>query len=519
MKRYIYIIGIILLTGWLASPMTSCQRTTSSDDDVLSLRFSSDTLLFDTVFTTMGSTTRQVRVYNPTSHDVRLNTVSLRGGSDSRFRLNVDGDTARVARDVVIAAHDSIFIFAQVTINPNAATTPFLVDDAIVFTTSTAQQELPVVAFGRNAVYHVPDQVTYDAYGNAYPYSIIDCEEWNHTLPHVVMGYALVYAGSTLSLQAGEALYFDRDATLWVYDDATLSVHGTYEQPVRFTSIRHDGYYDYLAGQWGYLWLSAGSKNNVIDWAVIENGTYGLVVDTNVNDSPTLTITNSHVANHDMAGIVGQGAWIVGDNLLVDNCGLATVVFQLGGRYALNNSTLADYWSIRGSSRSNAHVILNNWYLDANNALQLRTLEQCDFNNCLIYGNLNSDDGEIFFNLEEGAVANINFDHCLIKSTVATNYATLTATLTDKDPLFVDADNRDYRLGSESPALGAGSSSHVTIPYDLNRQPRQDPPAIGCYEWVDTTATTTPRPCITMASPAQIIKNIKRITVAAPLHQ
>ena len=205
-------------------------------DSSVRLAFSEDTVTFDTVFTTMATITRQVKVYNRYDEPLLIERVSLRGGGASRFRINVDGDTSRVARDVEIGAGDSIFIFIQANINPNDQTSPFLVEDAIVFDFNKKQQQLPLTAYGRNAVYHHPTHphsvyyLQMNARGGIdtvwIPYSIVDCAGWDHTRPHVIIGYAVVNSNETLHLTAGDELYFANDACLWVYDSATLDVRG-----------------------------------------------------------------------------------------------------------------------------------------------------------------------------------------------------------------------------------------------------------------------------------------------------
>ncbi len=194
-----------------------------------------------------------------------------------------------------------------------------------------------------------------------------------------------------------------------------------------------------------------------------------------------------------MAGMVGQGAYIVADNVLIDNCGISTLSLQLGGRYVLSNSTFADQWGYRGNNRSTASVVLNNWYESADGVEVYRDLQECWFRNCIIYGNYASShiSGEIKFDFREGAQHNVRFDHCLILSPIAADHAVLNNTMTDSVPRFLDDRGRDYRLQSESPALGAGSMDYVTIPHDLLHQPRLNPPAIGCFEWQDTSSASS----------------------------
>ena len=112
---------------------TSCVKEDEYLESLHELQFSVDTLSFDTVFTTLGSTTKQVKVYNTSNRPIKFDKVSLKEGGNSRFRINVDGDTSLVIRDFTIASHDSAFIFVRVNINPNSSTSPFLVEDGIVF--------------------------------------------------------------------------------------------------------------------------------------------------------------------------------------------------------------------------------------------------------------------------------------------------------------------------------------------------------------------------------------------------
>lgn len=496
MCKYILLFALLVaLTPWVT---TSCVKEGAYlTDSSARLQFSMDTIAFDTVFTTVGTTTQVVMVYNVYDQPMLIESVSLREGYASRFRLNVDGDTSMVVRDKVIAPHDSIFVFVRACINPNSALEPFLVEDAIEFEFNQKVQELPLTAYGRNAIYHNPTDSLYYAYINEmgrpdtmwYPYSVIDCENWDHTRPHVIFGYGRVPAGKTLHLQPGETLYFGSNAFLWV--QGSLDARGACGSPVTFTSMRHDGYRDTLPGQWGYVWLATGSVDNVVDWARVENGTVGFLVDTNVNGNPTLTITNSVVECHSTAGIIGQGAVIEGDNLLVADCGVALMSLQYGGSYRFSNSTFANYW--RYDTRKNPSLVLNNHYdyTDGNmTTIYPRDLRRADFRNCIIYGNYNGMDGvgEIDFQAIPQAMFNVSFDHCVLRTGVLdSNDYPDAALIINRDPEFVDVRSREYHLMPASPALGAGKSAFVTRAYDLDGRIRNNPPTIGAYEYRDTS--------------------------------
>ena len=442
-------IAFLLLLPCLWLVPASCQKEVGNVGSVEGLALSCDTLAFDTVFTQMGTTTKQFKIYNRGTEGVTLEEVTLAGGRASRFRLNVDGDTSMVARAIEIAAGDSVFVFVRANIKPNLSTEPFLIEDAVVMRGTGGELRLPLTAYGRNAIYHVPtDTISYadgtpliDMFGRPYAYSVIDCDNWRHDLPHVVVGYAVVDSRCTLRLEEGDELYFCDDAVLWVYDSATLVAMGSDERPVLFTSVRHDGRYDQLPGQWGYVWLSAGSKDNVMDRVRVENAYVGILADSCVGGSPTLSISNSQICNHTLAGLLGQTARMEGYNLLVSNCGTATVVMQYGGDYTFGQCTFADYW--RYGTRTNPSVLVTNTR-EYEGALYVWPM-RAHMHDCIIYGS--RPEGELLVDLNDYAAIDTLFRHCLVRGGAW-----------DEDPLFVAPQSGNYRLREGSPAMGMGYS-------------------------------------------------------------
>lgn len=475
-------IPMLLMAVFVA--VSAMMSTTScvKEEDYLEgkiddLSFSVDTLRFDTVFTTIGSTTKSFKVYNRGTSPVNLTNVTLLGGSASRYRINVDGDTSFVATDVEIAAGDSIFVFVRVNINPNSMSEPFLVEDAVVFSIAgKGKTELPLMAFGRNAVYHIPTNSI--MIGNdKYHYSVINCSEWDNTKPHVVLGYAVVDEDSVLNLSSGAEVYFSNNACLWVYAGGTLHVNAASVNPAVFTSLRRDGHYKSLPGQWQGIWLSAGSKDNYINGAVIENAVVGLSVDTVVNNNPTLTILNTKVRNMTVAGIYGRGTRIEGENLLVTNCGTATLALTLGGDYKFGNSTMANYWNY--TSRKSPSIVMSNWYEDINGNIQFRPLTRAEFNNCIIYGSMEE---ELFMDRNDMAAFNCSFNNCLIRTRIEMTDI-FSNTILNKDPLFKSIHDEDYRVDLYSPAIDKGNYAYIVLPYDLAGNLRCDYPTIGAYEF------------------------------------
>lgn len=423
MKRLWYIL-LLAVIPWFS---LSCEKENYVGENKVKLEFSVDTVAFDTLFTTIGSTTRQVKVYNRSNRDVVIGSITLADGRQSPFRLNVDGDTSMVARNVEIMAGDSIFIFIQANLRYDTIhTLPFIVSDAIMFSNG---QRLPVSAWGRNAVYHRAPAGSW--------VHVIDCDNWDHTRPHVFLDTAAIDSTFTLTLNAGEELYFANNAMLLVWRDGRLVVNGTADNPVVFTSLRHDGWYSFLPGQWSCVLFYDGSTGNVIDHAVVENGTGGL----RAMYGAEVTVSNTVVRNMSDCGLIGQGSAMTGTNLLVYDCMTSFLVMD-GGNYSFTGCTFADYW--RYSTRSLQSVVLTNYILNADGSVaSTGDLTAANFTDCIIYGNYG--EGEFLAAGIEGVQLNYSLTHCLVKGGDW-----------DEDPMFEDVENDNYRLRDGSPAAGIG---------------------------------------------------------------
>ncbi|HNL37873.1 MAG TPA: hypothetical protein PKH43_02030, partial [Saprospiraceae bacterium] len=135
--------------------LTCCQKERFTTDPNDRLEFSTDTLHFDTVFTQLGSATRTLKIYNRHKESLRVSRIFLENGAASRFNLNVDGLPGREHRDIEIAPNDSLYIFAEVTINPDnpLSASPFIIDENLVFETNGNTQKVVLEAWGQNANY------------------------------------------------------------------------------------------------------------------------------------------------------------------------------------------------------------------------------------------------------------------------------------------------------------------------------------------------------------------------------
>jgi hypothetical protein len=261
--------------------VSSCKKDDLLTDSSAKLEFSADTVIFDTIFTSLGSTTKQLKIYNRNSRPINVSSIRLAGGNSSPYRLNVDGIPGKSFSNVEVAGKDSLFIFVEVTIDPNSSLTPYLVMDSIVFETNGNMQDVDLVAFGQNARFIIADRAIQT--GNSFiPYALLDTNlnttiTWDNVLPYVIYGgYAVVDSTQTLVIQPGTKIYFGNNSGLWVYRYGTIKVQGNISEPVKFEGVRRESYYQDVPGQWDRIWINEGSDQNEITYAEIRNGFIGL---------------------------------------------------------------------------------------------------------------------------------------------------------------------------------------------------------------------------------------------------
>jgi hypothetical protein len=484
----------LLLFFFVASALlfSGCRKDEILDDPSAKLEFSTDSVTFDTVFTTVGSTTKLFKIYNVHSQPLNISRIALATGSSSQFRINVDGVSAVSHTDVELLANDSLFIFVQVTVNPLNSNSPLLIRDSIIFETNGNIQDVNLIAIGQDVYLHRPDHFP----TNGFPdYSIIGCNEvWTNDKPHLIFGYAVVDSGCKLTMNPGTRVHLHNGAVLWVYQDGSLEINGMKGSEVVIQGDRLEQAYKDVPGQWGKIWMMKGSKDNSINYAIIKNGSIGIQVDSGfASPNYTLKLSNTIVKNMLAAGIYGQGAHMWSSNCVFANCGQYVAALTLGGSYKFEHCTFANYYnfntggSTSSGSRSTPLLIMNNYYIDVANTLQIRDMDSCYFGNCILYGDLDEEIGMDTSTLAPGGFS-YEFDHSLIKTTRSTPSGShYNVAYKNVDPGFKDISANDYQLKvTSSNSIDKGETS-IFVGFDLNNQPRPNPttsiPDLGAYEF------------------------------------
>ncbi len=511
MKKYFLIIPTVLITIIFASCRDDFAFSQSTGD----LVFSQDTVFLDTVFTNIGSSTRTFKVYNNSSDDIVIPRVALAQGENSDYRLAVDGVPGRVFENVELLAKDSLFVFVETTININDFSNgdEFLYTDTVEFDSGANSQKVELVTLVQDAIFLFPAR---DAQGveetlllgttddgeeiriNGF---VLDDTELNLTAakPYVIYGFAAVPANKTLTIEAGARLHFHNQSGIIVANEGSLQVNGlpsttdALENEVIFEGDRLEPIFADVAGQWGAIWLTDGSKNNEFHHATIKNASIGIIMDNSnpTSNGATLKIDNTQIYNSSNSGIIGTTGHIEAENLVINNSGQSSLVLRLGGDYTFNNCTIANYWN--NSFRQDPTLFISNIIPNTN---LTQDLVQASFSNCIIYG-----DRDIEFILADDGISqfNFSFDHSLLKFddrfddfAGLTNYdfsntGLYNLDIFNIDPIFNDEDNSLLEIDDTGGANGIAEPSTATATDILNNT-RGSSPDAGAYESRDLTA-------------------------------
>lgn len=207
-SSFIGFLLVVFLTLALLGTQSSCRKSNSIlSDSKVAPSFSTDTLSFDTLFTSIGSTTGSFKIYNPYSQTLRISDIYLQSGASSVFYINVDGVSASTFKDIDIPANDSIYVFVGVKPNVNNQNTPLVIDENIVFICNNNKRQVTVEAWGQDAYFHV--------------YEEIQTSTWKNDKPHVLLRSCLVDTNATLTIEAGENLLPSKSLFIGEWSDSS----------------------------------------------------------------------------------------------------------------------------------------------------------------------------------------------------------------------------------------------------------------------------------------------------------
>ncbi len=495
MKNLLFTIflGIIFTTIGIFS---GCSKDTFITDSNAKLSFSTDTLRFDTAFTTVGTATYSFRVYNTHNQPINISRAYLPGknGKKSFFSLNVDGYAGNDLKNIEIPANDSIYVFARVTIDPSLplSESPYIIQEDLIFETNGNQQKVILEAWGQDANYIPSNNANGQIARLAANFQTI---VWNDPKPYVIYGILLLDS-VTLEIPAGARIHVHgglakndalggryNDGIIYLYPSATIKILGTEDKPVVIQGDRLEDDFKEESGQWAGIIIGAGSRNNVMEYTTIKNSIVGVRVDS----SAQLSLKNARIHNTAGNGLQAIHADVTAENCLFFNNNSDAISIVYGGNYRFDYCTVASY-----GADAIALSLSNTLCYDAFcNKFDTYPMV-ARFTNCIFFGS-RQDEISLFnaARATKSAELDYRFDNCVFRVTELLgldNYPEFKGYATDciygkpLDRLFLNVDKDDYHLDSLSIASNkAKVLPNISIDIDAKARSLQTPD-VGCFE-------------------------------------
>lgn len=368
MKYVSYLLSVFCVLLFMACAEEGKYTTAPSAH----LSFSADTVVFDTLLSTIGSSTKTLAVYNRNTDGLRISNVSLGKGASSPFRINVDGQYLYqgTGDDFEIRGKDSIIVRIEVT-PPEVHSTDILsFNDQLIFTLESGiHQSVLLTAGSMDAVYLRG--------------LVIDSDTtFTSDYPIVIYDSLVIAPNATLNVSAGTRLMFHEKAGLIVH--GTLHAQGSIECPIVFRSDRLDHMFDYLLydntpNRWEGIRFCGDSHDNVLYQCDIHSCSYGIVCDSTDLSQNMLYMEGCVLHYVGGNGLSLQDCRAQVLNSQISNT-LGTTVYILGGAYQFIHCTIAQFYPL-DANRGDALYLANQLEDGVYHELQFAY-----FDNCVITG-------------------------------------------------------------------------------------------------------------------------------------
>ena len=476
-----------LLFIWLIV-MYSCGRDEIYEGNDIDIATSIDTLLFDTVFTEVGSVTRSFKLYNDLDKPVGVDVI-LEGGSSSFFRINADGIPVSEINQVTIQANDSVYVFVEVTIDPDQpiSISPYIVEDRVLVRGGDQEVIVHLEAFGQNANYvggkNIESIVNLCANGDVV---------WDDPKPYVIYGILaiqecelLLTAGTDIFVHGGLVINREDSITynagrIITLPGGSIRSMGTADSPVTIQSDRLEMEFQDIAGQWFGVVLNKGSANSYFEHTIIKDAIYSMFIDS----VDQVDFHNVQFKNSLSVGLFASQSKTNITNSLIYSAGSYGVYYHYGGGHNITFSTIASYTNQTEAIRMQNYLCTDPLCLGdiLTNPLTTR------ITNTIISG---ASDDEILIDEFDGGDAftiDYHIDNSLVRvEDLLETYPNFfdhcnnCINYDGTDTLFIDVNENNYDLDSLSIAVQKATSISG-INSDLLGRSRSGTPDIGCYE-------------------------------------
>lgn len=422
------------------------------------LSFSQDTISFDTLFSGLPSTTKQLKVYNRSSQSVFINEIGLRN-TESAYRLNINGIEANSAKQILIPARDSLYIFIEIGTQPKDEDEARLIEDQIYFNFNSKVQKFELRTWAQDVIRFENENLL--------------SQHWTGKRPYFIDANLYLQQNQSLTIEAGTKVYFQKNAGLHIHGN--LKLLGSFSEPVFFGAHRLEELYDQVPGQWEGLYFYADSKSNTISHLQMENAINGIIAQGNDMGDNNIEIDYSHFFNFTNVGVQINNFNLKMHDVLVSNCGKQAILLEGEGNFEIYHSNFVNFWQLSSRMTPCFSYLANE-----------DKVKELKLGNCIIWG---AKSNEFEFN----SMGLIRIDNTLIRLSDErqNSYSNIFENcLFNIDPKFANPYKHNYNLTKESELIINKAKPEIAelYPLDFNGLSRisDTPPDIGSFEFIVT---------------------------------
>lgn len=446
MRQLRFVVALVALAAALAGCEPDFNARATEGD----IAFSVDTVSFDTIVCGEVSGAMKLTLRNNSGEDITIDRLSLVGGVNSPFGININGREAPMAGALRLRHSDSLQVFLNVArpqVRQGRAVTPLF--DRVEAQSGSAICSAVVAAHILNlrniTALRIEGDVVWD----------------NDTIPYNIVDSVVVAPGASLTATPGVRILFNPVAYLAVEGRLTLAGGDNEERQTRLGPHRQDEFYKNVPGQWQGVELRAGSRADLSN-AELSCATYGL----RCLAGAKLSANACRLRDISHQGIQATDATVELSNCIVDGTGGSCVEVTRGAT-RLTHCTLAEYyiWDRREAPTLKVHTPAEG---------EAVTLEVV---NTIVTGNQYAE-----VEVDTVAAAGARFRNSFVRVDKAKDFdkhpECFVNCLTDDHIEFADIDKCDYHLTQDSPALGKADAT-VAGAYPLDYEGEVRVPSRG----------------------------------------
>lgn len=455
---------------WSLFIFLACRKDEISFDyPTQRLSISADTVVLDTVYNQMRSSTHLVKIFNIENKDIKIPKIYLGQRENSQYKINVDGKAGHHFTNIPLRSKDSLFVFIEIA--PNIKSPEIVAEDHIYIESGLAQQKITLLSVIQDAEFFISPKDN--------PKIINNDTNWDKSKVKIILGELQLAEGKTLNIHPETKVYFMQNSGLKINKNATLNISGDLGKEVILRGHRNEPRYDTIPKNWNGIVLEEGSKLN-INYAKIFGGTTGLYL-----SQATAKIKNTILHTFQDYGIFAINTKMDAENLVINNTGISNIGIVKGGIYNVLHSTLANFWSISAYQKPTVISAQNEWI--TSNGKREYTDLTLNLKNSIAYTKY---DDAIKLTPSSKSLFRYTFENSLIKHSANSGYAwegnsSIINSIKNLNPLFINTfiSKMNLSLKENSPAKGKGNSSTAQqIPLDIKKVNRTSTPNIGAYQ-------------------------------------